>query len=94
MRKCRWKFPQLEAFSNFILARNFSPGQIWIHNQQSLAFFDKYRSESMSAEAMAACEEIIEKLMADLESSVGEALMRKYENKQFNWVQANPIYRG
>jgi len=28
------------------------------------------------------------------EYSVDEALLRKYVNKQFNWVQANPIYRG
>jgi len=48
----------------------------------------------MSAEAMAACEEIIEQLMADLEHLVDEALLRKYENKQFNWVKANPIYKG
>jgi hypothetical protein len=48
----------------------------------------------MSAEAMATCEEIIGKLLDDLEYSVDEALLRKYVNKQFNWVQANPIYRG
>jgi len=48
----------------------------------------------MSAEAMAVVEDIIGKLMDDLEHSIDEALMKKYVNKQFNWVQANPIYRG
>jgi len=48
----------------------------------------------MSAEAMAACAEIIEQLFADFERSVDEALLKKYVNKQFNWVKANPIYRG
>jgi len=48
----------------------------------------------MSAEAMAACEEIIKQLFADLERLVDEALLRKYVNKQFNWVKANPIYQG
>jgi len=48
----------------------------------------------MSEEAMAAVEEFIDRLMADVERSVDEALLRKYENKQFNWVRANPIYRG
>jgi len=51
-------------------------------------------SKSMSAEAMAVVEDIIGKLMDDLERSIDEALMKKYVNKQFNWVQANPIYRG
>ena len=48
------------------------------------------------SEAMAAVEEIIDRLMADVERSVDEALLRKmnYEKKQFNWVKANPIYRG
>jgi hypothetical protein len=32
--------------------------------------------------------------MADVERSVDEALLRKYENKQFNWVRAKHIYRG
>jgi len=48
----------------------------------------------MSAEAMAASEYVIGKLWDDLECSIDEALLRKYVNKQFNWVQANPIYRG
>jgi len=48
----------------------------------------------MSAEAMAASEYVLGKLWDDLERSIDEALLRKYVNKQFNWVQANPIYRG
>jgi hypothetical protein len=48
----------------------------------------------MSAEAMAAAEDVIEKLMADLERSIDEVLLKKYVNKRFNWVKANPIYRG
>jgi len=48
----------------------------------------------MSAEAMAASAYVLDKVWDDLERSIDEALLRKYVNKQFNWVQANPIYRG
>jgi len=48
----------------------------------------------MSAEAMATCEEIIGKLLDGPEYSIDKVLLGRYVNKQFNWVQENPIYRG
>jgi hypothetical protein len=48
------------------------------------------------SEVMETVAEIIDRLMADVERSVDDALSKKmsYEKKQFNWVRANPIYRG
>jgi len=48
------------------------------------------------SDAMAAVEEIIDRLMANVERSVDAALLKQmsYERKQFNWVRVNPIYRG
>jgi len=48
----------------------------------------------MSAEAMAASEYVMGHIWDELDRSVNEALVRKYKRKQFNWVEANPVYRG
>jgi len=48
----------------------------------------------MSAEAMAASDYVMGKIWDELERTVDEALLKKYMKKQFNWVQANPVYRG
>ena len=95
-QKCRGNSHELEGiFQILFLLRIFTRTYIYkVTNTLRLTCFRKYCSESMSAEAMATCEEIIGKLLDDPEYSVDEALLRKYVNKQFNWVQANPIYRG
>jgi hypothetical protein len=48
----------------------------------------------MSAEAMAAVDYVMRKVWEEIERSIDEELLRKFENQQFNWVQINPIYRG
>jgi hypothetical protein len=48
----------------------------------------------MSGEAMAVSKDKIKQIWDELDRSVNEALARKYKRKQFNWTQANPVYRG
>jgi hypothetical protein len=48
----------------------------------------------MSGETMAASEYVTNTIWDELDRSVNEALERKYMRKQFNWTQANPVYRG
>jgi len=48
----------------------------------------------MSEEAMAASEYVMNKIWAEMDRSIDEALLRRFENQQFNWVQADPVYRG
>jgi len=50
--------------------------------------------ERMSGEAMAVSKDKIKQIWDELDRSVNEALARKYKRKQFNWTQANPVYRG
>jgi hypothetical protein len=48
------------------------------------------------SEAKETVEQIIDRLLADVERATDAALMKQmnYERKQFNWMRVNPIYRG
>jgi len=48
----------------------------------------------MSGEAMASSKYEIKHIWDELDRSVNKALARKYTRMQFNWTQANPVYRG
>jgi len=48
----------------------------------------------MSGEIMEVNKDEKKQIWEELDRSVNEALARKYTRKQFNWIQANPVYRG
>jgi hypothetical protein len=37
---------------------------------------------------------IMNKIRAEMDCSIDEELLKRFENQQFNWVQADPVYRG
>jgi len=37
---------------------------------------------------------VMNKIRAEMDRSIDEELLKRFENQQFNWVQADPVYRG
>jgi len=50
-------------------------------------------SESISREAMAK-RYVMDKIRAEMECTIDEELLNKFKNQQFNWIQADYVYRG
>jgi hypothetical protein len=37
---------------------------------------------------------VMQKIRAEMENSVDEEVSKRFENQNFNWVPADPVYRG
>jgi len=94
LRKCRENSQELEAIFKSHTHTEFQHGQLYSykHNQFSV-FSASIDSESISGEAMAK-RYVMNKIRAEMDRSIDEELLKRFENQQFNWVQADPVYRG
>jgi len=95
LRKCRENSQELVAFFKSYSHTEFQQDQTYSYKHTQFNVFSaSIDSESMSEEAMAASEYVMNKIWAEMDRSIDEALLRRFENQQFNWVQADPVYRG
>jgi hypothetical protein len=62
------------------------------HNQLNV-FLASIESESTTAEAMAK-RYVMNKIRAEMDRSMDEEVSKRFENQHFNWVPADPVYRG
>jgi uncharacterized protein YifN (PemK superfamily) len=37
---------------------------------------------------------VMDKIRAEMECTIDEELLNKFKNQQFNWIQADYVYRG
>jgi len=85
----------LETFLKSHSHTEFQHGQTYSYKHTQFKVFSaSIVSESMSEEAMAASKYVMNKIWAEMDCSIDKALLRRFENQQFNWVQADPVYRG
>ena len=94
LRKYRENSQELDAIFKSHTHTEFQHGQLYSykHNQFSV-FSASIDSESISREAMAK-RYVMNKIRAEMDRSMDEEMSKRFENQHFNWVQADPVYRG
>jgi len=94
LRKCRGNSQQLDAIFKSHTHTEFQHGQLYSYNQNQFSVFSaSIESESIPKETMAK-RYVMNKIRAEMDRSMDEEISKRFENQHFNWVQADPVYRG
>ena len=94
LRKCRENSQELEAIFKSHTHTEFQHGQLYSHKHNQFSVFSaSIDSESISGEAMAK-RYVMNKIRAEMDRSMDEEVSKRFENQNFNWVPADPVYRG
>jgi len=94
LRGCRENSRELEQFSNPTFTQKLNTDSYKVTNSISPEHFSaSIDSESISREAMAK-RYVMDKIREEMERTTDEELLSKFKNQQFNWIQADYVYRG
>jgi len=92
--KCRGNSQELEGVFQISFQHKEFHKIYTVINTQRKVSSASIDPERMSGEIMEVNKDEKKQIWEELDRSVNEALARKYTRKQFNWIQANPVYRG
>jgi len=92
--KCRENSHEWEEVLKNHSCAEFSYSQLYSHKHNKFSVFSaSIDSESISRETMAK-RYVMDKIRAEMDREIDEEQLKRFENQQFNWVQADYVYRG